>query len=161
MSISPNVTALRARTSRPRTPRARIVCFALVNLLLATGVWAQAGSTGDTGIDSSGQYNQEVAWCRANTTATALADCLKGSWAARAEKRRGVLDNNGGNFDSNALKRCQPFSGDDLAACRARVAGLGNASGSVAGGGQLRWVETVVLPPTAAATVILLPAAKN
>ena len=48
---------------------------------------------------------------------------------------------------ANALSRCKPFAGQDLAACEARVLGFGNTSGSVAGGGMLRWVETVVLPP--------------
>ena len=37
--------------------------------------------------------------------------------------------------------------GEEKAACQARMMGYGNTSGSVAGGGLLREVETVVMPP--------------
>jgi hypothetical protein len=72
---------------------------------------------------------------------------LQSSAAAQAEKRRGTLDNNGANFDANAMQRCNVLTGEDRAACQARVAGLGSTSGSVQGGGVIRQVETVVLPP--------------
>ena len=44
-------------------------------------------------------------------------------------------------------ERCDPLGGEEKAACQARALGYGNTSGSVAGGGVLREVETVVLPP--------------
>ena len=45
------------------------------------------------------------------------------------------------------MQRCNVLTGEDRAACQARVAGLGSASGSVQGGGVIKQVETVVLPP--------------
>lgn len=107
---------------------------------------AQVNASGDTGIDNSGNYRQERAWCMVNTTGEARIDCLKNSGAAQNEKRKGTLDNNGGNFSSNALARCNVFKGDDYAACKARVLGLGTAAGSVQGGGILKQIETVESP---------------
>lgn len=127
----------------------------------------KAGNVGATGIDNSGNYQQELAWCKANTSGEELKACLKSSAATRAEKRRGVVDNNGTDYKANALQRCTVLTGEDRAACQARVAGLGDASGSVQGGGILKQVETVVLPPgkgsitiepKTAKPVILVPA---
>jgi hypothetical protein len=44
--------------------------------------------------------------------------------------------------------------GEDKAACQARLMGYGSTSGSVAGGGVLREVETVVLPRGASSVTI-------
>ena len=118
--------------------------------LLATTVGAQVGVVGDTGIDTSGNYRQERAWCMINTVGEALTDCLKNSGAAQVEKNRGTLTNSGGgrvdNFEANALLRCEVFRGEELAACNARVAGLGGVSGSVLGGGIIKQMETVTMP---------------
>ncbi len=107
---------------------------------------AQINVKGDTGIDSSGNYQQERAWCMVNTEGEARVDCLKNSGAAQAEKRRGTLDNNGGNFSANALARCNIFMGEELAACKVRVIGYSGISGSVQGGGIIKESETVVVP---------------
>ncbi len=150
------MTSLHTATFPPsKAPHTSIRVMGLACLLALTGASAQAGTEGDTGIDSSGNYRQEVAWCRANTTSVALIDCLKGSGAAQVEKRRGTLGNNGGNYGSNALLRCEPFQGEDRAACMARVAGIGGASGSVQGGGRLTWAETVVVPSNATTVIVL------
>ena len=144
-----NPSASGARAPKP----ARLVSAAFqtaVLVLMAVTAHAQVGVVGDTGIDTSGNYRQERAWCLANTTGTALADCLKNSGAAQAEKNRGTLTTSGGstlsNFEANALLRCEAFRGEELAACRARVAGKGGVSGSVLGGGILKQIETVVMP---------------
>ena len=113
---------------------------------LAGGAIAQVNVKGDTGIDTSGNPRQERAWCMVNREGTARADCLKGSAAAGVEKRRGTLDTNGSDFAANAIARCNIFMGEELIACRARVAGLGNASGSVQGGGVVKEVTTVTSP---------------
>jgi hypothetical protein len=141
--------------SLPFPPRAPLRFWQLACLLAVTSASAQAGATGETGIDSSGNYRQEVAWCRANTTSVALTDCLKGSGAAQVEKRRGTLGNNGANYGSNALLRCEPFQGEDRAACMARVAGVGGSSGSVQGGGRLTWAETAVVPSNVTTVIVL------
>ena len=65
-----------------------------------------------------------------------------------------MLDNAGAQFQSNAAARCDVLSGEDKAACQARMMGYGSTSGSVAGGGVLREVETVVMPPGAGTVTI-------
>ncbi len=115
-------------------------------LLAMTAATAQVAVTGDTGIDTSGNYRSEQAWCMANTQGEARADCLRNSGAAEVERRRGTLDTNGNDFVANALQRCTVFQGEERAACAARVAGYGSSSGSVIGGGMIKQVETVVLP---------------
>ena len=87
---------------------------------------------------------------------------------ANAAKRSGNLDNAGGQFDANALMRCNVLQGEDKIACEARVMGYGNPQGSVAGGGVITQVETVVVPATpeviniqpqtSSDTIIVIPA---
>ena len=101
----------------------------------------------DTGIDDSGRYSQEVQACLSGASAQARETCLEEARNARAAQRRGELSKGGENLMANAMARCQPLVGEYKAACAARVMGFGNTSGSVAGGGLLREVETVVLPP--------------
>lgn len=120
--------------------------FAAASLLAMTAATAQV-ATGTTGIDASGRYQQEVQACMTGQTQQDRDTCLTEARNAQAEKKRGVLDNSGGQLDANAMARCEPLSGEDKAACKARVMGYGNTTGSVAGGGVLREVETVVLPP--------------
>ena len=140
--------------------------FAVVAANAQVSIDGKAGSVGPTGIDNSGNYQQELAWCKANTSGDELAACLKSSGATRAEKRRGIPDNNGTDYKANARLRCAVLTGEDRAACEARVAGLGDATGSVRGGGILKQVETVVIPrdsapvtidPKTANPVILVP----
>ena len=148
------------------SPRKAAIAFGLCALFAVVAATAQVtavgttGTTGTTGIDNSGNYQQERAWCMANTSGEEQATCLKNSGAAQAEKRRGTLDNNGGNFDANAMQRCNVLTGEDRAACQARVAGLGSASGSVQGGGVMKQVETVVLPP-GNAPITIVPKTAN
>jgi hypothetical protein len=66
------------------------------------------------------------------------------------------------------MARCNAFTnGEDKAACQARTMGMGSAEGSVAGGGLIKEVETVVLPsgqssvtiaPKTSDPVVLVPA---
>jgi hypothetical protein len=95
------------------------------------------------------------------------ATCLREARNAQADKRRGVLDTQG-SLQANAVARCDAFrAGEDRAACQARVMGFGSTEGSVAGGGLIREVETVVLPegqasvtvePRTSDPVVVLPA---
>ena len=73
-----------------------------------------------------------------------MINCLQNSVAAQAERRRGTLTSGNMMFEANALIRCEPFKGDDRAACRDRVLGKGTVSGSVMGGGLLKSVERKV-----------------
>lgn len=65
-----------------------------------------------------------------------------------------MLDNSGAKFESNASARCDVLMGEEKAACQARVMGYGSVTGSVAGGGLLREVETVVMPSGASSVTI-------
>ena len=101
---------------------------------------------GATGIDNSGSYKSEVQACMSGRTQQDRDTCMKEARNANADKRRGVLDTQG-SLEANAMSRCNVFTtGEDKAACQARVMGMGSASGSIAGGGLIREVETVVLP---------------
>lgn len=121
----------------------------------------------DTGIDDSGKYAREVQACLSGQTQQARDTCLEEARNAQAAQRRGELGHAGENYTANATARCQPLTGEFRAACEARVMGFGSSSGSVAGGGVLREVEIVVLPPGAdrvrvepktANPVVLVPA---
>ncbi|MDO9358872.1 MAG: hypothetical protein Q7T70_07790 [Polaromonas sp.] len=123
-----------------------------LSLMFAAGAaLAQTPITapGTTGIDNSGNTQQERAACMSGRTQQDQATCLREANNAAAEKRKGQLDNSGAQFDANARQRCEVLTGEDRTACEARVAGYGNAQGSVAGGGVIRQVETVVVPPGA------------
>lgn len=136
-----------------------------VSALLAVGA-ATAQMATATGIDSTGSYQSELQACLSGHTQQSREDCLKEARNAAAEKRRGNLETYGGH-EANAAARCNVFTnGEDKAACRARVMGMGSAEGSVAGGGMIREVETVVLPqgqssvtiePRTADPVVLVP----
>jgi hypothetical protein len=104
-------------------------------------------AAGSTGLDTSGNYQTEVQACKSGRTGEDEATCLREARNAQAERKRGGLDNSSGQFEANALARCSALKGDDQAACEARMLGHGQVSGSVAGGGLLREIETVINPP--------------
>lgn len=131
--------------------RKSLVLFGATTLLAAAAT-AQVAS-GTTGIDNSGNTQSERAACVSGNTQQDKATCLREANNAAADKRRGVLDS-GTNFSANALARCDVLQGEDKAACQARIAGYGNTTGSVAGGGVLREVETVMVPADATSVKI-------
>ncbi len=107
---------------------------------------SDAAFPGGSMIDNSGSYQSEVQSCLSGKTQQDRDTCLKEARNAHADKQRGVLDTQG-SLQANAMDRCSVFqSGEDKAACQARVMGMGSVDGSVAGGGLVREVETVVLP---------------
>ena len=124
----------------------------------------------DTPIDQSGAYASERQACLSGRTHQSRDACLEEARNAQAARRAGQLEVPGQDYMANALARCEPLAGEDSAACEARVLGFGKASGSVAGGGVLRWVETVVLPPSEGQVtfapkttepVVVIPGARN
>lgn len=133
--------------------RKSLVSFGVAALLAVTAATAQVAS-GTTGIDASGSFQQEVNACMTGKTQQDRDTCLTEARNAQSDKKRGVLDNAGAQFQSNAQARCDVLAGEEKAACQARVQGYGNTTGSVAGGGVLREVETVVLPPGATSVTI-------
>ncbi|MDP3619051.1 MAG: hypothetical protein Q8R63_04585 [Ramlibacter sp.] len=137
----------------PRLSRKSMVSFGLAALLAVTAATAQV-ATGTTGIDASGSFQSELQACMTGRTQQDQETCLKEARNAQADKKRGALDNSGAQFQSNAAARCDVLTGEEKAACQARVSGYGNTSGSVAGGGVIREVETVVLPQGSGPVVI-------
>lgn len=135
----------------PMRPRKSLLPFGAAALLAMTAATAQVagGAAGTTGIDASGNYQSEVQACRSGRTQQDIDTCLREARNAQAERRKGTLTQPAPDFEANAMARCEPLSGEEKAACKARVMGYGSTSGSVAGGGVLREVETVVLPPGA------------
>jgi hypothetical protein len=126
-----------------------LVSFGVSALLAVGAATAQVAlaMTPSTGlIDDSGDYRQEVQACMSGQTQQARDTCLLEARNAQADKKRGVL-NQGGDFAANAMARCNVFTtGEDHAACEARVMGMGSIEGTVDSGGLLREAETVVLP---------------
>lgn len=143
--------------------------FVFSALLAMTAATAQVAS-GTTGIDASGNAQSELAACNSGRTQQDRDTCLREVRNANADKRAGKLDNAGGQFQANAVKRCDVLTGEDKVACEARIAGYGNTQGSVAGGGVIRQVETAVVPndsgnvviqpQTTTDTIVVIPAAR-
>ncbi len=142
--------------------------FSLTALLAVTAT-AQIAS-GTTGIDATGNAASEMAACNNGTTQQSRETCMTEVRNANAAKRAGKVDNAGGQFQANALQRCNVLQGEDKIACEARVTGYGNPQGSVAGGGVITQVETVVVPKgpeviniqpqTSNDAIIVIPAAR-
>ena len=140
--------------------------FAITALLAMTAT-AQIAS-GTTGIDATGKASSELAACNNGTTQQSRETCITEVRNANAAKRAGKVDNAGGQFSANALQRCNVLQGEDKVACEARVVGYGSPQGSVAGGGVITQVETVVIPKspeviniqpqTSSDTIIVIPA---
>jgi hypothetical protein len=117
-----------------------------ISALLAVGAATAQVATGTTGIDASGSYQSEVQACMSGRTQQDRDTCLKEARNAQADKRRGVLETQAPG-QASASARCEVHTNaEDKAACQARVLGYGSTEGSVAGGGLIREVETVVLP---------------
>ena len=126
--------------------------FAL-SALLAMSATAQIAS-GTTGIDATGNAQSEMAACNNGTTQQDRATCLTEVKNANEAKRAGKVDNAGGQFQANAMQRCSVLPAQDKTACEVRVLGYGNSQGSVAGGGVITEIETVVVPNNSGATKV-------
>lgn len=118
--------------------------FAL-SALLAMSATAQIAS-GTTGIDATGNAQSEMAACNNGTTQQDRATCLTEVKNANEARRAGKVDNAGSQFQANAMQRCSVLPAQDKTACEVRVLGYGNSQGSVAGGGVITEIETVVVP---------------
>ena len=125
--------------------RKSFLSFGAAALLAVGAATAQVG-TMNTAIDSTGSYQSEVQACMSGKTQQDRDTCLREARNAAADKNRGRLETYGAH-ESHAVARCDVHrTGEDRAACRARVMGMGNVEGSVANGGVLYEAETVVMP---------------
>lgn len=123
--------------------RKSLVSFGVAALLAVGAATAQVATTG---IDASGSYQSEVQACMSGNTQQDRETCMKEARNASAEKKRGRLETYG-MHEEHAKARCDVHQvAEDRAACEARVLGMGSSDGSVAAGGMIREVETVILP---------------
>jgi hypothetical protein len=129
-----------------------MLSFGAAALLAVGAATAQVATfPGANGIDNSGSYRSEVNACLSGQTQQSREDCLKEARNAAGDKNRGRLE----NYDEMAAARCDVHAAaEDRAACRARMMGRGEVDGSVAGGGLIREVETVVVPQGQASVTI-------
>jgi hypothetical protein len=139
-------------------PTWRTIAVGCVLTLFAWSAKAQmpqvpADLPGTAGIDASGNPQQERSACLNGQTQQDQATCLRETNNAAQDKKQGKLTTEG-PLGANAVKRCEPLAGNDRAACEARILGPGSASGSVSGGGVIRQVETVEVPPGASSITI-------
>ena len=134
------------KTDRSFTSVLSFGAAALLAVGAATAQVASVTSPGAAMIDASGSFQQEVQACQSGATQQSRADCLKEARNAAAEKQRGRLETYGAH-EQHAMQRCEiHMTAEDKASCQARIMGMGSVDGSVAGGGMLRGVETVVMP---------------
>lgn len=123
--------------------RKSLVSFGVAALLAVGAATAQVATTG---IDATGSYQSEVQACMSGNTQQDRDTCLREARNASAEKKRGHLETYGAH-EQHAKARCGVHQvAEDRAACEARVLGMGSSEGSVAAGGMIREVETVILP---------------
>ncbi|MBC5783868.1 hypothetical protein H8N03_13005 [Ramlibacter sp. USB13] len=130
-----------------------MLSFGAAALLAVGAATAQVATTGSdasfpgaSAIDSSGSFRSEMQACMSGQTQQDRDTCMKEARNAAAEKNRGRLETYGAN-EQHATARCDVHTtAEDRAACQARVMGMGSVDGSVAGGGLIREVETVVMP---------------
>ena len=127
---------------RLHMPRLTTAC------LLALSGLSFGQTPSDTGLDNSGDYQKEMQACREGRTGQDRATCMQEARNAQKAKRQGALQTpSAQSMGANAMARCEGMSDADRAACRARMMGYGQTSGSVAGGGVLRELEVVEMEP--------------
>ena len=116
---------------------------------------APAAAQGATSAAVSTGVGNPYKPCNDGSTNEDRATCLKEAGAAKLEAQRGNLTTPASAADQNALQRCDALPASDKEACRLRIMGAGTTSGSVAGGGVIREVVTVV--PNAPVTPAPMP----
>lgn len=115
--------------------------LAVAALLALSPTWAESPRA-----SADATYRLDRAACLDVSSQHERSSCLREAAAVRDEARRGKVS--GGETPEtraqNALQRCAKLPLDNRAICERMVRGEGNTSGSVAGGGVLRELETEV-----------------
>ena len=111
--------------------------------LLAAGLCLGAGSVVAADAGTSSNIAQERANCMSGNTNQDRATCLREAGAAKQELQRGDL-RDGGDYGSNASRRCAALPAEEKADCERRSMGAGSVSGSVGSGGVVRELVTPV-----------------
>jgi hypothetical protein len=102
-----------------------------------------------TPSDIAARYQRERAACEIGKSTEDRATCLREAAAARDAASHGQLEEPG-NYEKNALARCDSVPPADRDACRHRALGEGEMKGSVSGGGIIREYREITLPPASA-----------
>jgi hypothetical protein len=111
-------------------------------------------------------YQQDRAACLDGQSQHERSSCLREAGAVRAEARSGqrAPATSAAALARNALQRCKDLPRENQVICERMVGGEGRASGSVAGGGVIRELETELPaaprpePVAAPDVVIIVPA---
>ena len=138
--------------SRPRARDggARGRAAATLAAALFAGAWCTAGAAlaAPAGAASAQQvYQADRAACNAGRSNEDRATCLREAGAALQEARQGHLNGTAedqATLQRNRLARCDRHQGAERDDCVRMMQGDGTSSGSVARGGILRELTTVV-----------------
>jgi hypothetical protein len=120
-----------------------------VTLVLAAALSPVFADAATPSADSpEAVYQSDRADCLAGRTQQDQKTCLREAVSARDAARKGLLTTETPQaLRDNQLKRCQAQpEGADRAACERMAQGEGSVSGSVAAGGELHELTTVVPP---------------
>ncbi|MDR7379488.1 hypothetical protein J2X19_004182 [Rhodoferax ferrireducens] len=122
--------------------------------LLAASLWAASALAADPAASAAAQaqYQREMAVCNNGSSNQNAATCRIEAERALAEARRGDLTAAPGQYDKNAVQRCDAFQGADRIACEARMRAPTSVEGSAQSGGVLRESVTIVPVPAVPAT---------
>ena len=94
------------------------------------------------------RYEADRQACLSGKTSQTFDSCMKEAKAVLAERPGSNPSVSAEQLQRNAQLRCEPLTGEDRAACLARMRGEGTVSGGVAGGGVLRELITPEVVPT-------------
>lgn len=130
--------------------RPALALLQLSALLALAPAWAAtpgASSPPRASIDAT--FQQDRAACLRSDAQHERSSCLREAGAVRAEALRGRTAGRDTpeTWAQNALLRCQRQTGDNVAICERMVRGEGLLSGTVAGGGVIRELETPISAP--------------
>ena len=119
-----------------------IALVAASTLFGAGPAWA---ADGPGAVGAKARFQSDMALCDSGRSNQSVATCRIEAKNALAAAQRGSLNDAPGQYERNALKRCDAFDDADRNDCVARMRGDGaSTQGSAQGGGVLRMGVTVV-----------------
>jgi hypothetical protein len=132
--------------NRPTQARVRVLAHLALSACL--GPCAALAADRATGADARSRYLHERALCESGQSHQDRATCLREAGAAYEQARqRGLEDGQAGQYERNALLRCNVLPPEDRNVCVARMR-QGLAVGSVEAGGIYRELTIREIPPT-------------
>ena len=113
----------------------------VVTLVCASGAMAAAPSAA---TEAQARYREDIKVCDSGQSNQDRATCRREAASALAEAKRGALNDTSGQYQQNALQRCNVHKDEaERRACEARMTGQGTTEGSAAAGGVLYQSVTV------------------